>query len=275
MQVSQTLSTQTSPGSDQGSDIRVTHVRKTYGSGRATVPALDDVSLQVDAGEFVSLLGPSGCGKSTLLMLMAGLLQPTTGEIEIARHRVTRPVRDVGIVFQTPTLLPWRTVIQNVLLQTQVRHWSTNSYRPVARSLLEGLGLSEFEDAYPSALSGGMQQRVSIARALIHDPSLLLMDEPFGALDALTRDQMNIDLQDRWLQSHQTVVFVTHDITEAVMLSDRVLVMSGRPATVDHDITIELPRPRRLAIRESQQFNEYTRRIRQIFLDAGVLRENL
>jgi NitT/TauT family transport system ATP-binding protein len=237
------------------------------------VRALDGVSFGLRAGEFVSIVGPSGCGKSTLVMLVAGLLAPTAGRVAIGGRTVDRPQTDLGIVFQSPVLLAWRRALDNVLLQLEMRDLPTAPARQRALDLLGSVGLAGFEQRFPHELSGGMRQRVSICRALIHDPPLLLMDEPFGALDALTRDQLALDLQRIWSGGRKTVLFITHSITEAVLLSDRVIVMTPRPGTIDTVLDVDLPRPRRLAIREDPRFAKLTRAIHERFLARGVLRD--
>jgi NitT/TauT family transport system ATP-binding protein len=252
--------------------IEIAGVSKTYSASDGLVHALAEVSLSVPAGEFLSILGPSGCGKSTLLLMIAGLLAPSAGEILVSGHPVTRPQTDVGIVFQSPVLLDWRTVIRNVLLQVEARGLDLASHRAKARDLLQAVGLEGFEDKYPFELSGGMRQRAAICRALIHDPPLLLMDEPFGALDALTREQMRLDIERLWLERRKTVVFITHSIPEAVLLSDRVVVMSPRPGRIDGILDIDLPRPRRLEVHESARFAEYQKAITDLFRARGVLR---
>jgi NitT/TauT family transport system ATP-binding protein len=227
-------------------------------------------------GEFVSVVGPSGCGKSTLLLMVAGLIPSSGGTITIGNSTVTKPYTDLGIVFQEPVLLDWRKVLGNVLLQVELRRGlDKKKYRARAFELLDLVGLSGFENRYPFELSGGMRQRVSICRALLHDPPLLLMDEPFGALDALTRDQLNLDLQQIWMGSGKTVMFVTHSISEAVFLSDRVAVFSARPGRVVEVLDIDLPRPRHLSIRETPEFGQYAGEIRRVFASLGVLREDL
>jgi NitT/TauT family transport system ATP-binding protein len=252
--------------------IEIRDVSKRYATTGGPVHALDAVSLEVARGEFVAILGPSGCGKSTLLLLVAGLLPPSGGEIRIGGEVVTRPRTEVGIVFQNPVLLDWRTVLRNVLLQVESRGLDPAASAERARALLRSVGLEGFEDRYPFELSGGMRQRTAICRALIHDPPLLLMDEPFGALDALTREQMRLDLERLWLERRPTVLFITHSIPEAVLLSDRVVVMSPRPGRIDRVLAIDLPRPRHLAVQESAACAEYLRAITGLFLDRGVLR---
>ncbi len=225
--------------------------------------AIRDVSFHVAPGEFLTVLGPSGCGKSTLLMLIAGLLSPSRGEVTVEGARVDGPRPDVGIVFQSPTLLPWRTVLGNVLIPIEMLHRPRRAWEGRARELLAMARLDEFARALPHELSGGMKQRVAICRALIHDPQLLLMDEPFSALDAFTRDQMGQELLRIWERFRKTVVFVTHSIREAAFLSDRVLVMSSRPATIAFETAIELPRPRAIDLQESGEFNRYVGLLRQ------------
>jgi NitT/TauT family transport system ATP-binding protein len=251
--------------------IDIREVRKVYSSRRGSVEALASVSLQVRRGEFVSLLGPSGCGKSTLLMIIAGLIPPTAGEVRVEGTLVDDAQTDLGIVFQEPVLLDWRNSLDNVMIQVEARRLDRNVYLPRAKQLLASVGLGEFEDKYPFELSGGMRQRVSICRALVHRPRLLLMDEPFGALDALTRDQMNFDLQRLWLQNPITVLFVTHSISEAVFLSDRIVVMSPRPGLVDALVQIDLPRPRGLDIQETPAFSSYVQAIKRRFAVRGVI----
>jgi NitT/TauT family transport system ATP-binding protein len=246
--------------------VSVTGVGKTYPGG---VEALTDVGFRVGAGEFLTLLGPSGCGKSTLLMMIAGLLAPSRGVVAVDGVPVAGPRPDVGIVFQSPTLLPWRTVLGNVLIPIEMLRRPRREWEGRARELLAMAKLSDFAGRLPHELSGGMKQRVSICRALIHDPSLLLMDEPFSALDALTRDQMGQELLRLWERYRKTVVFVTHSIREAVFLSDRVLVMSARPGTIGFETPIDLPRPRTVEMQESEAFNHHVAVLRGA-IEAGV-----
>ena len=213
----------------------------------ARVAALDDVDLAVGNEQFACIVGPSGCGKSTLLRLVAGLIAPTRGTIEVGGLRVDGPREDVGIVFQKPTLFPWASVLENVLMPLKLMGRPTASHRQRAMDLLEMVGLGGFETRLPGELSGGMQQRAAICRALIHDPPILLMDEPFGALDALTREEMTLELLSIWQERRKTIVFVTHSITEAVLLADKVVVMSARPGRIVNDLDVALPRPRSFA----------------------------
>jgi NitT/TauT family transport system ATP-binding protein len=246
--------------------ISITALDKTYVTrGRALVPALAGISLDIQAGEFVTIVGQSGCGKTTLLKILAGLVPQSAGFVTLRGQRVNGPSRDIGIVFQDPVLLPWRTVFRNVLLPAEVLGLDARTSAARASELLELVGLGGFEDKYPHELSGGMRQRVAIARALVHEPSLLLMDEPFGALDAMTREFMNLELQRIWQQSQKTIVFITHSIPEAVFLADRVVVMSARPGRVQDIVSVDLPRPRDLDIMASDEFGVYARKIRHLF----------
>ena len=242
--------------------VSVLNVQKTYYARQAPVQAVASASVDVARGEFVSLLGPSGCGKSTLLMMIAGLEEPTGGSILLGGSKVVKPRRDIGIIFQDATLLPWKSVIDNVLFPVHILKLPVKAHRERARALLNMVGLSGFEDKKPSQLSGGMRQRVSICRALIHDPDILLMDEPFSALDAITRDQMNVVLSDILESFKKTVIFVTHSIREAAFLSDRVVVMGGRPSTIVLDMKMPFERPRRFEIEETPEFAQVCRKLR-------------
>ncbi len=242
--------------------LRIAQVEKVYGGRQGPVRAVASASLEIGRGEFVSLLGPSGCGKSTLLMMIAGLETPTSGTIELDGSRVVRPRRDIGIIFQDATLLPWKSTLENVLLPIRILKLPLAPYRERARELLAMVGLGGFENHKPSQLSGGMRQRVAICRALIHDPAILLMDEPFSALDAITRDQMNEALSEIMDKTAKTVIFVTHSIREAAFLSDRVVVMGGRPSHVVLDERMPFGRPRRLAIEENPEFGRVVRHLR-------------
>jgi NitT/TauT family transport system ATP-binding protein len=226
------------------------------------VVALRDISLTIDKNELVTLVGPSGCGKSTLLRLVAGLIPPTRGRIILDGAEVVEPRHDTGIVFQSPTLLPWATVADNVLFPLKMMHQMASDSRDKAASLLKLVGLQGFEKKYPRELSGGMQQRTAICRALIHDPGILLMDEPFGALDALTREEMTLELLRIWTERPKTILFVTHAILEAVMLGDRVVVMSPRPGRIAEIIDVPLGRPRTFEVEGRREFQACAQHIR-------------
>lgn len=235
-------------------------------------PLLSGVSLRVDAGETVALLGASGSGKSTLLKIVAGLIERSEGSVRIAGAEVTKPWTELGIVFQSPVLLDWRDILDNVLIQVELRGLDKAAYLDRALDLLDKVGLGEFKDRMPRELSGGMRQRAAIVRSLIHDPPLLMMDEPFGALDALTREQMRIDLEKLWLERRHTTLFITHGIAEAVALADRVVVMTPRPGRIDRIIPIDLPRPRDKAVITSPRFAAYCDEITESFMRHGVIR---
>ena len=242
--------------------IHLAGVKKVYRTRKAEFLALSEVTFDVAAGELVALVGPSGCGKTTLLKILAGLHPHDSGEVRIgSAAQPFDPTRDIGMVFQQPLLLKWRRVIDNVLLPAEILGLPAAESRERARHLLALVGLKGAEDKYPYQLSGGMQQRTAIARALIHDPRLILMDEPFGALDALTREKMNLELLRIWEQAKKTIVFVTHGITEAVFLGTRVVVLSAGPARMADNFLVELPHPRTLDLKTSEKFGEYTRRI--------------
>lgn len=243
--------------------ILVENVSVTFNAGDGAVRALDDINFEAQTGEFFSIVGPSGCGKTTLLRAIAGLLMPSRGRITVNGSSVVGPTPNVGIVFQSPVLMAWRRVLENVLLQAEVRRLNLREYRRRALQLLKMVGLEGFEAKYPYQLSGGMQQRASICRALIHDPPLLLMDEPFGALDALTRERMNLELLRIWQESRKTIIFITHSILEAAFLSDRVAVMSPRPGHIQEIVPIHLPRPRTMETMETSEFTKSVAYIRR------------
>jgi NitT/TauT family transport system ATP-binding protein len=244
--------------------IALRDLGKTYATRDGLVPALDQVSLEVAEGEFVAVVGRSGCGKSTMLKIIAGLLPKSRGRVEVDGAEVTAPLRDAGIVFQAPTLLAWRSVLDNVLLPAEFLRLDRATARRRALELLELVGLQGFERRYPRELSGGMQQRVAISRALVHDPRMLLLDEPFGALDALTREEMNLELLRIWSERRKTSVLITHSIPEAVFLADRVVVMTPRPGRVAEIVPVALPRPRAAALRLSPPFAALVRRIGEL-----------
>ena len=258
-----------------GTHIQISRICKTFRGRHGDVHALQDIDLNIRRGEFVSILGPSGCGKSTLLMLVSGLIPASQGMIRVGDKVIREPNADVGIVFQQDVLLEWRTALQNVMIQAEIRKSDLNAARERAHQLLRMVSLEDFENAYPKELSGGMRQRVSICRALLHKPPILLMDEPFGALDAMTRDQLQLDLLRLCADNEMTVFFITHSIPEAVFLSDRIVVISPRPGRIERIIDIDLPRPRRLAMREESTFTNYTRELTQIFKGLGVFREEV
>jgi NitT/TauT family transport system ATP-binding protein len=252
--------------------IDISGVTKEYQGRSGSVRALESVQNSIPAGQFVSLLGPSGCGKSTLMRIIAGLEKPSAGKLLIGGKNVDRPHPELGMIFQRDLLLPWRTVLQNVLLQADVRAMPRHEFEKRALALLDQVGLTEFKNKYPRELSGGMRQRVAICRAILHDPRLLLMDEPYAALDAMTRDQMAVDLSAMVESRSTTVVFVTHSISEAVFLSDRILVMSPRPGKIVADIQVDLPRPRRLHVRDLLRFGQLVGEVTKVFEDLGVFR---
>ena len=252
-----------SPAAAERPALAFQGVRVVYNTAAGPIPAVEDLTLSVPAGTFLSILGPSGCGKSTLIKVAAGLLAPSAGEAAIGGARVAGPRPDVGIVFQQPTLLPWKTVEDNILVPVRARGGDMHAARARAHELIALVKLTGFERNYPHELSGGMQQRVALARALMHDPPVLVMDEPFAALDALTREQMMLELQRLWSHSRKTVLFVTHSIQEAVFLSDRVVVLSPRPARLTTDLAIDLPCPRTLATMTKPGFAAACDRLRQ------------
>jgi NitT/TauT family transport system ATP-binding protein len=230
------------------SAITVDRVSQVFRRRKTTLHALDDVSLEIGENEFITLVGRSGCGKSTLLRIMAGLLRATAGAVRVQGEPVTRPRRDVSLMFQRSALLPWRSVLSNVLLPVEILRLDARRYRARAEELLVLAGLEGFEDRRPYELSGGMQQRVALCRALVHDPSVLLMDEPFAALDALTREELSLELQRIWSEHRKTIVFVTHSIQEATLLADRIVVMSPRPGRIAQILEVGAPRPRSLGL---------------------------
>ncbi len=253
--------------------ITVKGLTKVYSTRDGNISALERVSFTVGEGEFVAVVGPSGCGKTTLLKVLAGILPPSNGEAFLRGTPIAGPRRDIGVVFQSPVLLPWRTVLDNVLLPVDVQRLGREQHLKLAMDLLALVGLQGFERRYPWELSGGMQQRVAITRALIHDPAMLLMDEPFGALDAMTREQMNLELQRIWLEKRKTVLFITHSIPEAVFLADRVLVMTLRPGRIMDDLPVKIPRPRSLDAMNFTEFGAYVHSIRAQFNVKGRFAE--
>jgi NitT/TauT family transport system ATP-binding protein len=251
--------------------ITFQNVSQKYKSRERTVEALRDVSLDIQQGEFISIVGPSGCGKSTMLMITAGLLKNTSGRVEVGGELVQGPQVQVGVAFQDALLLDWRTVLGNIHLQLEARGLLDDTHRERAQQLLRQTGLQGFENSYPRQLSGGMRQRASICRALVHNPDILLLDEPFGALDTMTREQLTLDLHRLWFEQRKTVVFITHSIAEAVFLSDRVVVMTPRPGKIEEIVDIRLPHPRDSSIQRTPEFNEYVGHIHSLFQAHGYL----
>ena len=257
---------------DGASWISVADLNKVYFPNKSEpTPALSDINFSIKHGEFISVVGPSGCGKTTLLNILAGLIPKTSGSAKIAGHEVVKPLKEVGMVFQAPTLLPWRTIKENIMSPVEVQKLDKKSHLEQANQLINLVGLEGFENKYPNELSGGMQQRAGICRALVHSPAVLLMDEPFGALDAMTREYMNLELIRIWQESKQTIVFVTHSISEAVFLSDRVIVLSPRPGRIAEIVDINIPRTRDLAIMASDEAGVYVKRIRKYFNASSVI----
>jgi NitT/TauT family transport system ATP-binding protein len=251
--------------------VEIRGTTKVFGSGEGAVHAFGPADLQVEPGAFVSLLGPSGCGKSTLMLMMAGLLEQTAGEILVDGALVQGPQTDVGIMFQDNTLVPWRSVRGNVELQLELRGLDLRAYRERITELIRSVHLEGFEERYPYELSGGMQQRAAFCQALVHEPDTVLLDEPLGKLDAMTRERIRRDLQGVWLQRRPTVVFVTHSIEEAVQLSTRVCVITPRPGRIDRVLTIDLPFPRDLEVKRSAAFAAHLGEIQEIFHGYGVI----
>lgn len=251
--------------------ISIRDVRKIFGSGSTLVDAFGPVSLDIDKGQFVSLLGPSGCGKSTLMLMLAGLLDVTSGEITVEGEPVRGPQTDIGIMFQDNTLVPWRTVRGNVELQLELRGLDPVKYRERVLGLLGQVKLLDFAERYPHELSGGMQQRAAFCQAMVHDPHIMLLDEPLGKLDAMTRESIRTDLQSLWMTRRPTVIFVTHSIEEAVQLSSQVAVITPRPGRIGRLIEIDLPFPRDLNVKNSSKFLSHVRDIQEIFRGYGVL----
>jgi NitT/TauT family transport system ATP-binding protein len=266
------MSSTSATAANSGIPISIRNVSKVFGEDTdKPFLALKPVNVAVAAGEFISVVGASGCGKSTLMLMVAGLLQQTTGEVRVGNTAVTQPITDVGIAFQDHLLLDFRTAFENVMLHADIRRLSRPAIERRAKELFAQLRLEHAMHKYPIQLSGGMRQRVSLIRTLVHDPSVLLMDEPFGALDALTRLQVRSDLEALWLRRRPTVLFITHSVEEAVGLSDRILVMSPSPGMVVDEITVELPRPRPLVLGDAPEFGAYVNRIHHHFERLGVL----
>jgi NitT/TauT family transport system ATP-binding protein len=249
--------------------ISIKALTKTYRTRDGDVPTLQPIDLDIRDGEFVAVVGPSGCGKSTLLKLIAGLIEPTSGAIEVAGRKVVEPPDDIGIVFQSPVLLAWRSVMANIMMPVEVRRLDYASHLERAKALIKTSRLEGFETKYPWQLSGGMQQRAAICRALVHDPKIVLMDEPFGALDALTRERMNLELQRIHAETRKTILLITHSIPESVFLADRVVVMTDRPGAIAAIYDVPLPRPRSLDVMGTPVFAELAKQVRSHFYAEG------
>lgn len=255
-----------------GKSISIRNATKIYGEGSANeFEALKPISMEIEPGEFVSIVGPSGCGKSTLMLMVAGLLSRSSGDIEIGGHNVTKAFTDIGIAFQDHLLLDFRTALDNVLLQADIRRLDKGVLRNRALDMFKQLHLESAVDKYPRQMSGGMRQRVSLVRTIVHEPPVLMLDEPFGALDALTRLQVRTDLEALWLRTRPTVLFITHSVEEAVGLSDRIFVMSPNPGRIIEEISVDLPRPRPISLAGSREFAEYADHIYALFEEMGVL----
>ena len=264
------------PGDLTPPDIRLEGIEKTFGAGDKAVVALDRTDLEILSGQFLVLLGPSGCGKTTFLRMIAGLIEPTEGTVLIGdrslwqdNKRDAEALKELGVVFQEANLFPWMKIAENISLPLKLRGVGTKERLARASELCELVGISGFENSWPRQLSGGMRQRASLARALSQQPHILLMDEPFGALDALTRDQLNLELQRIWLDRKCTVIFVTHSITEAVFLADRVLLLSPRPGRIDTVIDVDFPRPRPTSVQETPEFQAIVRELRSRLEQIG------
>jgi NitT/TauT family transport system ATP-binding protein len=254
-----------------GELISIRNVKKVFGKGSSEVHAFGPVDLSIDVGQFVSLLGPSGCGKSTLMLMLAGLLDVSSGEIRVNGRRVDGPQTDIGIMFQDNTLVPWRTVRGNVELQLELRGLSLTDHAGRVDDLLRSVHLLDFAERYPFELSGGMQQRAAFCQAMVHDPEIMLLDEPLGKLDAMTRERIRTDLQQLWMKQRPTVIFVTHSIEEAVQLSTQVAIITPRPGRIDRTMSIDLPFPRNLDVKNSPAFVQHVRDIQEIFRGFGVI----
>ncbi|MEM9147552.1 MAG: ABC transporter ATP-binding protein [Pseudomonadota bacterium] len=254
-----------------GNRLSLSGVTKVFESRGAPIQAIGPIDLSIAAGEFVAILGPSGCGKSTLLRMAAGLLEPSRGTVLLNDQPVTEPLTDIGIMFQNETLVPWRTVRGNIALQLELRGLRVSDHAATIDSLLRAVDLEEASARYPHELSGGMEQRAALCQAMVHQPRLLLLDEPLGKLDAMTRERIRRDLQTRWLRAGPTVLFVTHSIDEAIQLSERVAIISPRPGRIQRVLDIGLPYPRTHSVRDSAEYIAYFREIQDIFLEYGLV----
>ncbi len=251
--------------------IEITDLKKVFVSGDEQIHAFGPASIKINSGEFVSVLGPSGCGKSTLMLMIAGLLDSTSGKVEFEGKLVKGPKTDIGIMFQDNTLVPWRTIKANIELQLELRGLKVKDFQNKIFNILKSVSLEDFADRFSNELSGGMQQRAAFCQAMIHDPKIILLDEPLGKLDAMTREKIRADFQKLWMVKKPTVIFVTHSIEEAVQLSSRVILITPRPGKIDREIKIDLPYPRDLNVKKSQKFVEYLNSIHEVFHKYGVI----
>ena len=251
--------------------IEITDLKKVFVSGDEQIYAFGPASININSGEFVSVLGPSGCGKSTLMLMIAGLLDSTSGKVEFESKLVKEPKTDIGIMFQDNTLVPWRTIKANIELQLELRGLKVKDFQNKIFNILKSVSLEDFADRFSNELSGGMQQRAAFCQAMIHDPKIILLDEPLGKLDAMTREKIRADFQKLWMVKKPTVIFVTHSIEEAVQLSSRVILITPRPGKIDREIKIDLPYPRDLNVKRSPKFIEYVNSIHEVFHKYGVI----
>ena len=251
--------------------IEILNLKKVFGSGDSAVHAFGPIDINIQEGEFISFLGPSGCGKSTLMLMIAGLLPITNGKIMIEGKDVYGPKTDIGIMFQDSTLVPWRTVRGNIELQLEMRGEKIENYREKINDLLNSVSMIDFAERYPPELSGGMQQRAGFCQTMVHSPKTMLLDEPLGKLDAMTREKIRADFQFLWMKAKPTVIFVTHSIEEAVQLSTKIAIITPRPGLIDQIIDIELPYPRNIDVKKSSKFTDYVRRIEGIFHEFKVI----
>lgn len=251
--------------------IQATNLKKIFKDGSDTIHAFGPISIDIDTGEFVTILGPSGCGKSTLMLIIAGLLEPTSGKVKFENKLVEGPKTDIGIMFQNNTLVPWLTVKGNIELQLDLRGLKLDDYQDKVNDILKSVNLEDFAHRYPNELSGGMQQRAAFCQAMIHEPKIILLDEPLGKLDAMTREKIRADFQRLWMIKKPTVIFVTHSIEEAVQLSSRIILITPRPGAIDREIKIDLPYPRDLKLKRSAKFMEYVNSIEEVFHEYGVI----
>lgn len=273
--VQRETATTTTSGVERSGVVQAEHATKYYKTNTGSVHALEDITLDIRKGEFVAVVGPSGCGKSTLLWAMSGLHDLTSGKIVVDGSTVTGPRPEIGMIFQEANLLPWRNLQKNIEFPFEIKKIDSKPYQPRIQELLAEVGLTGFESKYPRELSGGMQQRASIVRCLAFDPDIILMDEPFGALDAFTRDEMNLLIQKLWMETGKTIIFVTHNVSEAILLADRVVVLTPRPGRIAHIFDIDLPRPRTIEETYSPPFIEKIFEIKDTIIEGAYRPEHV